>query len=73
MRPGREERADHRFFGRGSAQMTKKLVEQAGRKALLVAGDLRSEEFRKKVIEHHLEAFKFIGQSRSTPSFREGS
>ena len=53
-----------------SAQMMKKLVEQAGRKALLVPGYIRNEEFMKKVIEQHLDAFKFTFRL-ARPFFRK--
>ena len=52
------------------AQMTKKLVEQAGRKALLILRYVRNEEFMKKVIEQHLEAFKFTFRL-ARPFFRK--
>ena len=51
--------------------MTKNLVKQAGRKALVIPEDLRDQEFRTKVVQQHLEAFKFIGQSRSALCFRK--
>lgn len=51
-----------------SAQFTKKLIEEAGTKALLIPGDLMKDEVRKEVIDKHLKEFKFIGQflARST-------
>ncbi|GAA5937534.1 hypothetical protein JCM1841_000210 [Sporobolomyces salmonicolor] len=39
------------------AQVTKKLIEDAGRKALLVPGDLRSQTFREKLVNEHIKAF----------------
>ncbi|KAM0790704.1 hypothetical protein ACM66B_004561 [Microbotryomycetes sp. NB124-2] len=42
------------------AQTTKKLVEQAGRKCVLVPGDLTDESVREKLIKTHLDEFKFI-------------
>ncbi|GAA5868581.1 hypothetical protein JCM1840_005496 [Sporobolomyces johnsonii] len=39
------------------AQVTKKLIEDAGQKALLVPGDLRSQEFREKLVKEHINAF----------------
>lgn len=39
------------------AQWTKEMIEQAGRKANLVTGDLKEETNVKKVIESHLKAF----------------
>lgn len=45
-----------------SAQETKKLIEEAGQKALLLPGDLMKDETRKMIVDKHLEAFKFIGE-----------
>ncbi|KAK4052375.1 hypothetical protein OIV83_002177 [Microbotryomycetes sp. JL201] len=42
------------------AQQTKKLVEQAGRKCVLVPGDLREEGVREKVIKTHLDNFQYL-------------
>lgn len=39
------------------AQKTKKLIEEAGQKALLVPGDLRTQEFREKLVNEHLKTF----------------
>ncbi|CEQ40657.1 SPOSA6832_02306 [Sporobolomyces salmonicolor] len=43
--------------GGDSAQVTKKLIEDAGQKALLVPGDLRSQTFREKLVNEHIKAF----------------
>ena len=51
--------------------MAKELVEQGRRKALVLPGDPRNEEFRTEVVQQHPEAFKFIGQSRSALFFRK--
>ncbi|KAK4057091.1 hypothetical protein OIO90_001991 [Microbotryomycetes sp. JL221] len=42
------------------AQVTKKLVQEAGRKCLLIPGDLRDESVREKIIKTHLDEFKYI-------------
>ncbi|GAA5832715.1 hypothetical protein JCM11251_005733 [Rhodosporidiobolus azoricus] len=42
------------------AQNTKKDVEAAGQKILLVPGNLESEEFRKELIDKHLKEFGFL-------------
>lgn len=42
------------------AQNVKKEIEAAGRKALLIPGDLRELATRQKIIDEHLKAFKFI-------------
>lgn len=42
------------------AQKTKKLVEETGRKALLIPGDLREHSMREKIIKEHLNAFKYL-------------
>ncbi|BGP34159.1 hypothetical protein JCM10296v2_005974 [Rhodotorula toruloides] len=39
------------------AQNTKKLVEEAGKKCLLVPGDLRTQEFRESMIEKHMREY----------------
>lgn len=44
----------------GSAQETKKLVEQAGQKCLLVPGDLRTQDERERLVQKHLDAFGYI-------------
>lgn len=43
-----------------SAQETKRLVEESGRKCLLFPGDLRQHSVRQELIKKHLEEFKFI-------------
>ncbi len=42
------------------AQNVKKEIEAAGRKALLIPGDLRDTAVRQKVVDEHLKAFKYI-------------
>lgn len=42
------------------AQEAKKQIEAAGRKALLIPGDLRDGAVRQKLIDEHLKAFKYI-------------
>lgn len=42
------------------AQVTKKLVEDAGQKCLLFPGDLRSQETREKLIDAHLKEFQYL-------------
>ncbi|GAA5955003.1 hypothetical protein JCM8115_005595 [Rhodotorula mucilaginosa] len=39
------------------AQKTKELVEQAGRKCLLVPGDLMTQEFRDKLVAEHMKEY----------------
>lgn len=40
-----------------SAQVTKSLIEQAGQKANLVPGDLRSQPERKRLVQNHVDTF----------------
>ncbi|GAA5867077.1 hypothetical protein JCM3774_004382 [Rhodotorula dairenensis] len=39
------------------AQKTKELVEQAGRKCLLVPGNLETQEFREKLVDAHIKEY----------------
>ncbi|BGP18501.1 hypothetical protein JCM10213_001183 [Rhodosporidiobolus nylandii] len=42
------------------AEVTKKLVEEAGQKILLVPGDLRQQKFREELVEKHLKEYGFL-------------
>jgi hypothetical protein len=45
-----------------SAEITKRLVEESGRKCMLFPGDLREHSVRQELIQKHLEEFKYIGK-----------
>lgn len=49
------------------AHKTKELIENAGRKVLLVPLDLREQENRDEVVRRHLAEFKTLGASSSLP------
>lgn len=40
-----------------SAQVTKRLIEEAGQKCNLVPGDLRTQDERKRLIKAHIDTF----------------
>jgi len=44
-----------------SAQVTKKLIEEAGQKANLVPGDLRTQAERERLVKNHIDTFGALG------------
>ena len=48
------------------AEETKSLVEAAGRKCLLIKGDVKSDSFCKKAVDKVVAEFEYPGECRST-------